>query len=204
MGLPETLMGMVHTWTDTQQRVWSTWLRTMQGIGKAPTPDLRGTILSTWQDSINQTLEAQAQWIDKWVESLNEVETTPEAIKSWVAQSQSALIHWNKAQQQLWEQLFDVLKKAEPEATVTSIENQGMEVFRAWQKSVHTMMGNAVGKTSPGKRHFRLRGANKLSHFAQLLRCGKGYIERLCAPCRALILHKNSAQSWDNLLFPRP
>ena len=48
---------------------------------------------------------------------------------------------------------------------------------------------------------------NKLSHlaclFAQLPRCGKGYIERLCAPCRALNLHKNPAQSWDNLLFPR-
>ena len=151
MGLPDTLMGMVHTWTDTQQKVWSTWLRTMQGIGKAPTPDLRGTILNTWQDSINQTLNAQSEWIHKWVESLEEIESTPEAVKSWVNQSQEALIHWNKAQQQLWEQLFDVLRKAEPEATVLSIENQGMEVFRAWQESVHSIMGNAVSKIGQGK-----------------------------------------------------
>ncbi len=151
MGLPDTLVGMVHTWTDAQQRVWSTWLRTMQGIGKAPTPDLRGTILDTWQDSINQTLNAQSQWIEKWVESLDEVESTPEAVKDWVGQSQNALMHWNKAQQELWERLFDVLRKAEPEATVLSIENQGMEVFRVWQESVHSLMGNAVGKGDQGK-----------------------------------------------------
>ncbi len=51
------------------------------------------------------------------------------------------------------------------------------------------------------------RGNNKLSHlaclFAQHLRYGKGYIERLCAPCLALNLHKNPAQSWDNLFFYR-
>ena len=146
MGLQDTLMGMVHTWTDAQQKVWSTWLRTMQGIGKAPTPDLRGTILNTWQDSINQTLTAQSEWMQKWVDSLGEIESTPEAVKSWVNQSQEALIQWNKAQQQLWEQLFDVLRKAEPEETVLSIENQGMQVFRAWQESVHAIMGNAVGK----------------------------------------------------------
>ena len=151
MGLQDTLIGMVHTWTDAQQKVWSTWLRTMQGIGKAPTPDLRGTILNTWQDSINQTLNAQSEWMQKWVDSLGEIESTPEAVKSWVNQSQEALIHWNKAQQQLWEQLFDVLRKAEPEETVLSIENQGMQVFRAWQESVHAIMDNAVGKIGQGQ-----------------------------------------------------
>ena len=52
------------------------------------------------------------------------------------------------------------------------------------------------------------RGNNKLPHLtcllAQLLRCDKDYIEPLCAPCRALNLHKNPAQSWGNLLFPLP
>ncbi len=32
----------------------------------------------------------------------------------------------------------------------------------------------------------------------------KGYIKGLCAPCRALNLSKNPAQSLDNYLFPRP
>ncbi len=37
--------------------------------------------------------------------------------------------------------------------------------------------------------------------FAQLLCCGKGYIKGLCAPCRALNLSQNPAQSLDNAVL---
>lgn len=148
MGWPETLVEMVQMWTNAQQRVWTGWLDTMQGIGRTPTSDLRGKILDTWQDSINHTLAAQSDWMRSWVESLQTVESTPEALTDWVNQSEEALARWNEAQQQLWAQLFDVLREAKPGATVPSLENKGMEVFQAWQESVHAIVGAPARKGS--------------------------------------------------------
>ena len=52
------------------------------------------------------------------------------------------------------------------------------------------------------------RGNNKLPNLACLFCAASAlrqeFIKRLCAPCRALNLHKNPAQSRDSLLFPLP
>ena len=146
MGWPEALVDMVKIWTNTQQKVWTGWLNTMQGIGRAPTSDLRGQILDTWQESINHTLEAQSEWMRSWVDGLKDVESTPEAVRDWVDQSQEALVRWNEAQQQLWERLFDVLRQAEPGATAFSLESKGMEVFNAWQQSVQALLDTPAKK----------------------------------------------------------
>ena len=135
---------VLQMWTKTNQRAWAGWLETMHGIGRTPTPDLRGKIIDTWQDSINHTLNAQSEWMQMWAENLKSIEGAPEAVHQWADKSQEAMVRWKEAQRQLWDQLFDLLKKAGPGTTAVSLEEQGLEVFRTWQESVRELVDNQM------------------------------------------------------------
>ena len=62
-------------------------------------------------------------------------------------------------------------------------------------------------KAEDGETELTGRGKITLSHLAcliaQLLRCGKGYIDWLCVPYRALNLGNHAVEFWHNLNFPR-
>jgi hypothetical protein len=144
MNWPTPLTDMMQMWTATQQNVWSTWLETMQGIGRTPTPDLRGKIIGTWEQSVRSSLEAQAKWMHAWLENVQRVEGMPENARQWLARGQQEMEHWHGAQQELWEHLFDTLKKAEPGTSARTLQQTSEQIFQAWQKSVQQMMENQL------------------------------------------------------------
>lgn len=144
MNWPTPLTDMMQMWTATQQKVWSTWLDTMQGIGRTPTPDLRGKIIGTWEQSVRSSLDAQAKWMHAWLENLQRVEGMPENARQWLARGQQEMEQWHGAQRELWEHLFDVLKKAEPGTSARTLQQTSEQIFQTWQKSVHQMMENQL------------------------------------------------------------
>lgn len=144
MNWPTPLADMMQMWTATQQNVWSAWLNTMQGIGRTPTPDLRGKLIETWQQSVRQSLDAQAKWMNAWLENLKRVEGMPDAARQWLDRGQQEMEQWHGAQRQLWEHLFDILQKAEPETSVRSLQQTSEQIFQTWQKSAQQMMENQL------------------------------------------------------------
>lgn len=144
MNWPMPLNDMMQMWTTTQQKVWSTWLDTMQSIGRTPTPDLRGKIIETWQQSVRYSLDAQAKWMHAWLENLERVEGMPENARQWLSRGQQEMDQWHRAQRELWEHLFDVLKKAEPETSASRLQQTSEGIFQAWQKSMQQMMENQL------------------------------------------------------------
>ena len=144
MNRPTPLTDMMQMWTSMQQKAWSTWLDTMQGIGRTPTPDLRGKIIETWQQSVRYSLDAQAKWMHAWLENLRRVESMPEDARQWLARGQQEMESWHGAQRELWEHLFDVLKQAEPGTSAHALQRSSDQVFQTWQKSVHQMMENQL------------------------------------------------------------
>lgn len=144
MSWPTPLTDVMQMWTTTQQKVWSTWLETMQGIGRTPTPDLRGKIIATWQQSVRDSLEAQSRWMQAWLENLQRVEGMPETARQWLTRGQQEMEQWHGAQRQLWEHLFDVLKQAEPETSPRTLQQTSEHIFQTWQESMHQMMENQL------------------------------------------------------------
>lgn len=136
----ERVLEMMQVWTQTQQRMWSSWLETILGIGRAPTPDIRAKIIDIWEQSVNHMLEAQSDWMRMWAENFKNMEGAPENIKNWADQSQEGLDRWNDTQRQLWVNLFDILRKAAPGATADSLEKEAAAIFRTWQESARKVM----------------------------------------------------------------
>jgi hypothetical protein len=144
MNWPTPLSDMMHMWTTTQQKVWSTWVDTMQGIGRAPTPDLRGKIIETWEQSVCYSLDAQAKWMHAWLENLQRVEGMPENARQWLGHGQQEMEQWHAAQRELWDHLFEVLKKAEPETSAHALQQVSEGIFQTWQRSARQMMENQL------------------------------------------------------------
>jgi hypothetical protein len=144
MDWSKPMIDMVQMWTDTHQKIWSGWVETMQGIGRAPTPDLRGKIIETWQQSLKSNLEIQSESIQQWLEGLRHMEGVPDHVSNGLAQAQVGMKQWYALQQELWEHLFDVLRAAEPGATAHSLEKASADVFKTWQDTVRQTMENQV------------------------------------------------------------
>ncbi|MGF1613113.1 MAG: hypothetical protein ACFCVA_04150 [Gammaproteobacteria bacterium] len=152
MNWPTPFGDVMQMWTTAQQKVWSTWLDTMQGIGRSPTPDLRGKIIETWEQSVRYSLDAQAEWMRAWSENLQRVESIPEDARQWLAHSQREMEQWHSAQRQLWDNLFVVLKQAEPGTTAHTLQRTSEGVFQTWQESVHKMIENQLEWVSEWSR----------------------------------------------------
>ena len=140
MNWSEAAVDMVKTWTDAHQKLWAGWLDTMQGIGRAPTPNLRGQIIETWQKSVDYTLDAQAEWFQAWVTNVSRIEGAPESVKAFTNRSHDAMTQWNDAQRKLWQKLFEVLQQAGPETTASSLERDSQDIFRTWQETTREIM----------------------------------------------------------------
>lgn len=140
----KSLSDMMQMWSTTQQQIWSSWVETTQGIGRAPTPDLRGKIIATWEQSVRQTLNAQAEWLQAWMESAKNMQGMPENARDWLTQGQQGLQQWHAAQRQLWERLFDMLRQAAPDTTPRTLEQASGEIFQAWQDAARQILENQL------------------------------------------------------------
>ena len=130
---------MLQSWTETQQKIWTGWIETVQGIGRSPTPDLRGKIIDIWQESVTHMLEAQATWMQSWSDILAS-ESTPQGTQELLKQVQEGMQQWNEAQRQLWDELFSVMRKASPDIGGLSLQKEATNIFGKWQETVRTLM----------------------------------------------------------------
>ncbi|NIR29860.1 MAG: hypothetical protein GWN84_11225 [Gammaproteobacteria bacterium] len=145
---------MMQSWTETQQKMWSNWLQSIEQLGKAPGADLWDKTVDTWQQSVNKTLEAQAEWTEAWAARFGEIEGAPKEVNDWAKEGQAMMRRWNEAQRELWDQWFDVVRKARPEGALGQ-KGSGDDIIRAWQdtarKAMQTQMQWATAWTGRGK-----------------------------------------------------
>ncbi len=157
----EQMQKTMQSWAETQQKMWSSWLQSIEQLGKAPGGDLWDKTLDTWQQSVNKTLDAQAEWTQAWIGGVKEIEGAPKEVNDWAKDGQAMMSRWNEAQRELWEQWFEVLRKARPEAALGRARG-GEDIIHAWQdtarKAMDTQMqwatawmGGGSGK-GPSKR----------------------------------------------------
>jgi hypothetical protein len=139
----DKVQDMMQTWTKTQQKLWSGWLETMQSVGQAPGNQVLDKAIDTWQESVNNTLDAQSKWMQTWAESLKSVKGAPEPLADWGRRSQESMQSWNEAQRQLWENWFQLLKKSAPGTIPTSPED-AEKLLKEWQVSARKAMESQI------------------------------------------------------------
>lgn len=143
MDWSDKVQDMMQAWTKTQQKLWSGWLENMQGMGQAPGLELWEKTIDTWQESVNNTLDAQSNWMQTWAENLKHVQGAPETLTSWAARSQEGMQRWNETQRKLWENWFRMLKHAAPESMPKSSEEAEV-LLQEWQASARDAMETQI------------------------------------------------------------
>lgn len=151
MDWSDKVQDMMQSWTRTQQRMWSSWLETMQGPRRSLSKELWERTVDTWQESVDNTLEAQSGWMQTWAESLKELQGSPESVTEWANRSQQGMKHWQETQKRLWRKWFELLRKTPPGAPPNSPE-EVEALLAAWQASAREALEAQIDMVSAWAR----------------------------------------------------
>ncbi|MGH2768756.1 MAG: hypothetical protein ACRDIF_07365, partial [Actinomycetota bacterium] len=95
------------TWTETQTKVWDSWAEAMQASGGTRSfegsEELRKITFDSWEQSVKNALEAQADWTRILTGSLTAAGlTSGTADRRVLDQVQDLVSTWLEAQKRLW------------------------------------------------------------------------------------------------------
>lgn len=126
---------MMKGWMDTQEKMWKSWTDAVQ------TPDVSNwdKTMKTWENSLKNFVESQALWARSWVRNLSEnadfagmddyVKTVEEMTNAWV-----------QAQQQLWSNWFQMIKKMDPQKMSDNFPQEAMQAMSGWQGQMEELL----------------------------------------------------------------
>ncbi len=138
---------MIKTWTTTQQKVWETWVSSMQLMATPQSPEAWQKTVETWRGTVKQALESQTELTRLWAEgvaaSAVNVPNMPgvpmaiaptTAMVEWSRQMLEMTRTWTDSQVRFSETWFDLLKKAEP-GTMAQVWDMGQaqKIMATWQ-----------------------------------------------------------------------
>lgn len=138
---------MIKTWTGTQQKVWDTWLNSMQLMSTPQSPEAWQKMVETWRGTVKQALESQMQLTQMWAESvaaasvnmpnmpnMPTVPGVPGTAVEWTRQMLEMTRAWTDTQVRFSENWFDLLKKADPAAITQGWDmGQAQKIMATWQ-----------------------------------------------------------------------
>jgi hypothetical protein len=133
---------LARAWTDAQQRLWSDMLGMSQTSASVPTEAWNRTI-DLWERSVNQALDAQADWVRAWAESVtsaagSQASSPRDDTRAWVRPGQEAFQHWNDQQKQLWAAWFSMARQLV--ASSSTGAQQMQSVVQRWQEAMRQAM----------------------------------------------------------------
>jgi hypothetical protein len=121
---------LARTWTEAQQKLWNDMLAMAQTSTATPGDSWNRTI-DLWERSVNQALEAQADWVRAWGESVTSTSGQQEDARVWMRRGQEVFEQWNSQQKQLWGTWFSMARQLSAGSGAST--DQVQRVMTAWQ-----------------------------------------------------------------------
>jgi hypothetical protein len=128
---------ILKTWADTQEQLWKSWAP--PETSESP-EDAWSRGLELWQQSIRQTLEAQAEAMKMWANLAQQGGATAPEFGRYFPALQAMFGQWTTAQQQLWSQWVETLKSIDPGKLHDKWQDQGDELMQQFSESTNQMM----------------------------------------------------------------
>jgi hypothetical protein len=136
---------LINTWAQTQQKLLTNWLDTMQRFSGTASPELWTKTVDAWQASVKQTLDTQEEWIRQWTVTLANTKGVPQELQDLARQGQEQLQRWIEVERQLWQNWFNIVKdinfKVEPGTSVQA----GSNLLQLWQETAQKMIEAQTG-----------------------------------------------------------
>lgn len=130
---------MFKSWTDAQTKTWNTWLDTVKSFDPSQPGQAWEKTVDAWQQSVKNTLSAQVEGSRIWAESVSSIQGAPKETANWAQQVQDMTQRWTDLQTQMWDNWFDVMKKADIDKFNT-FGKEGSGMMGPWQDMSKKMM----------------------------------------------------------------
>lgn len=131
----------IKTWTNSQQKLWDSWIETLQGFSSAQSGETWDKSVDSWKDSVDRVLEAQTTWTQFLVDSVTSGPGATKQTTEWSKQIMDVSKRWTDTQAKLWESFFETVKKAD---MTTMSKNMNMEevqkMVQTWQEAAQKAM----------------------------------------------------------------
>jgi hypothetical protein len=124
---------VIKRWAELQQKLLTSWLDTVRNLGGEQSAKVWSETLEAWQQSINQTMDTQANWARNWAETFAAAEGAPEGVREQVRRGQEVLQLWTDAQKELWQNWFKSMKTVLPAMESGSAAGAGQNMAQIWQ-----------------------------------------------------------------------
>lgn len=131
---------MSKTWTDTQQKMWENWAEMAKSASTSQAQLSWETMLDTWQNALQQTLDAQSEGVRMWTNGITALPNVPQGTNEWSHTFQEMTSRWNDTQKQLWFNWFEMAKSFDPSKVATGEANfDNKQMMEFWQESAQTI-----------------------------------------------------------------
>jgi len=128
------------TWSDAQQKMLIGWIDLLQGTKQPSRKMVWSETVKAWQSTVQETLDAQARWLQGWTGRVQATSGSPTELRKNVQQAQVLLLRWTEAQQQLWQGWFHLIQRLGPlvesdfqidEHLLSSLQENGQAMINA-------------------------------------------------------------------------
>lgn len=134
----EQTQAMIKLWSDTQQKLWTNWTDSMKGFVQPQESSTWEKTLGTWQATVDNMLETQAQWIRLWASSLTATEGVPKEMIEGAIQLKDMTEQWTQFQQKLWSDWFAMIRSLDWSSLAK--DKAAPSSFQVWQNSLKKAM----------------------------------------------------------------
>lgn len=141
---------MLKTYTSTQQKVWESWVSSMQLMTTPQSPEVWQKTVDTWRGTVKYALEQQLELTRLWAENVATASVNmpslptvpgmpampgvPTTAVEWTRQMLEMTRTWTETQVRFSESWFEMLKKAEPGAMAQTWDmGQAQKIMATWQ-----------------------------------------------------------------------
>ncbi|MGQ9613191.1 MAG: hypothetical protein ACUVSL_14260 [Chloroflexus sp.] len=152
---------MIKMWTGTQQKVWDSWMASMQYMAAPQNPEAWQKTVDSWRGTVKQTLEAQVELTRMWAEAVaaNSVNmpnlppipgvptipglnpASPTSVVEWSRQVLELTRNFTESQTRFIEGWFEMLKKSDPTTIARGWDTTQMQkVMQSWQEAMQRVI----------------------------------------------------------------
>lgn len=146
---------MMKSWSGSQQKVWETWMSSMQLMSSPQSPEAWQGTVESWRGTVRQALESQVELTRLWAEGVATASVSMPSVPGlpampsipgmpsaqismveWARQMLEMTRSWTETQVRFSENWFDLLKKAEPGTLAQSWDaSQAQKIMATWQEA---------------------------------------------------------------------
>lgn len=133
---------MFSSWNEAQKKLMEGWQENLKKMGFPGDTELWEKSLSTWQETVEKSIQAQRDWTSSWIENLSSMEGLPEPAAKSAERFREMSDRWLSTQGDLWGNWFEMLNSFDPSALSGNWTEMFKDPLKTWQNATEKVLEN--------------------------------------------------------------